>query len=198
MPITLDQLVQDLARAWERVDATAPRSKNYPPGLGAFDEKDLVKRLLEDLHTLDPAAYGGPETREAPYRSGSAGDLCDLCLGHAGAWDWALEVKVARLLRSTGGIEPAAVSHILSPYGESALYDCTKILRFAPTKARGIVIIGYDYPGLPLSALIDDFEVLARRRVSLGTRAEAEFSGSVHPYHRKGCIMAWEVKPLEG
>jgi hypothetical protein len=108
-------------------------------------------------------------------------------------WHWALEVKVARMLRNNGDLEPAAVSHILSPYDDSATRDCLKVLRFTDALRRAVVIIGYDYDEAPLDVLIRDFETLASLRVQLGPRAASQFSGAVHPYHRRGSICGWQM-----
>ena len=189
----LEHITGSLARAWEHVDATGPKNKMYSPGLGPFDERDVVRRLINHLAQSAPEVFGGLAAREVPYaRSGSL-DYCDLCVGRPGAWQWAIEIKVARVFRNNGDLEPSAVSHILSPYEESALRDCVKILAFERVNRRAILIIGYDYPAYPIEVLIEDFETLAMRRVSLGGRVSAAFSGHIHPFHRQGWMFAWEV-----
>src|SRR5262249_10240914 len=108
---------------------------------------------------------------EVPYPLG--GESADMCLGPNGSPEWVLEVKYARMKRSDGRMEEAALSRVLSPYRESALVDCGKVLRFSTALHRAVVIVGYDYPDLPIGPLIADFEALAERRVVLGSRQVA-------------------------
>jgi hypothetical protein len=54
---------------------------------------------------------------------------------------------------NNGDLEPAAVSHILSPYDDSAIRDCLKVLRFTDVVRRAVIIIGYDYERAPLDVL---------------------------------------------
>ena len=94
--------------------------------------------------------------------------------------------------RSDGRLEEAALSRVLSPYRESAL----TVLKFADASRRAVVIVGYDYPDVPLEVLIDDFELLARRRVRLGVRCSAPFRAPEapnHSLHQHGSIVGWEV-----
>ena len=54
---------------------------------------------------------------------------CDLCVGKAVEnWDWAIEVKMLRLLGDNGKPNDNILMHILSPYAahRSALTDCAK------------------------------------------------------------------------
>jgi hypothetical protein len=80
------------------------------------------------------------------------------------------------------------------PLHRSALTDCVKLAAsgFAATKV--VVIVGYNYPDLPLKPAIDAFEVLAARAVDLGPRHEAMFFGLCHPVHNTGAVIAWEVR----
>ena len=43
-----------------------------------------------------------------------------------------------RLVRNNGDIEPSAVGHILSPYEESALIDCEKLLAAPSTTGASL------------------------------------------------------------
>jgi hypothetical protein len=44
--------------------------------------------------------------------------------------------------------------------------------------------------------MLDAFELLARLRVRLVARHAASFDGLVHPYHRRGRVVAWEITSL--
>ena len=163
----LARTARDLARAWEAADAAAPPHPQYGKngrGIGPYEEKPFVAMLHEHLLRLSSDYV---ESRvEVPYPVG--GESADLCIGPTASPDLVLELKYARMKRSDGRMEEAALSRILSPYRESALVDCGKVLRFSTALHRGVVIVGYDYPDLPIEPLIEDFESLATKRVALG------------------------------
>ncbi len=122
---------------------------------------------------------------------------CDLCLGPASAWRWAVEIKMLRILGDNGKANDNILMHILSPYAEhrSALTDCIKLARSPIARRKAILIYGYDADAWPLEPAVDAFEALAATKVSLGPRQAAEFSGLVHPVHSSGRVFAWEVEP---
>lgn len=55
---------------------------------------------------------------------------CDLCVGASSSWDWAIEIKMLRLMGDNGKPNDNMLMHILSPYAgdRSALTDCVKLL----------------------------------------------------------------------
>lgn len=61
---------------------------------------------------------------------------------------------------------------------------------------QAVVVYGFDYPGLAMDPAIEAFEILARRWVTLGTRAMGTYHDLVHPVHRSGRVFGWEVRPL--
>jgi hypothetical protein len=195
----LARIARDLARAWELADASAaphPKFGLNGRGIGPYEEKLFVPMLRAQLVRMD--RYYQSSAVEVPY-PGTA-ETVDLCLGESGSWEWALEFKYARMKRSNGAAEEAALSRVLSPYQESALVDCQKVLRFTTSRFRGVVLVGYDYPDLPLAPLLSDFETLASKRVKLADCASAEFiaspSAEAHSIHAHGSIAAWRVEPL--
>jgi hypothetical protein len=194
----LARLAEDFGRAWELADVVAPLHPVYGAngrGIGPYDEKPFVVMLREQLVGMD--LYYATSAAEVPY-PGTA-ETVDLCLGAPANWDWAVELKYARMKRSNGRLEEAALSRILSPYRESALVDCEKVLRFA-AKCHAVVLVGYDYPDVPIAPLISDFETLAAKRVNLTEFGSAEFIASptadLHSIHSRGLIAAWRVEPL--
>jgi hypothetical protein len=124
---------------------------------------------------------------------------CDLCLGTASSWSWAIEVKMLRLMGDNGKPNDNILMHILSPYKEhrSALTDCDKLRTSALGGRRAVMIYGYDYNGWPMDPAIEAFEILARSQEVLGERHVASFDGLVHPVHRQGRVFAWELLELE-
>jgi hypothetical protein len=195
----LARITRDLARAWDMADAVAPLHPTYGAngrGIGPYDEKPFVLMLREQLVRVD--AYYGTSAAEVSYLGTS--ETVDLCLGSAVGWDWAIELKYARMKRSNGRLEEAALSRVLSPYRESALVDCEKVLRFSPAKRHAVVLLGYDYQDVPLAPLVSDFETLARKRVNLTLFESAEFAASptadLHSIHSRGLIAAWHVEPF--
>jgi hypothetical protein len=83
-----------------------------------------------------------------PYADGTR-QTCDVCLGGLAAEEWAVEVKMLRLMGDNGKLNDNMVMHILSPYPahRSALTDCTKLLASGLGDKKAILIYGYDYPG---------------------------------------------------
>lgn len=167
-------------------------------GIGPYDEKAFVRMLRDQLVTLD----GWYETSAVEVAYPGSTETADLCLGPPGAWEWAIELKYARMKRSNGRLEEAAISRVLSPYQESALVDCEKVVRFNGAQYRSVVVVGYDYPDLPLNPLLSDFETLARKRVDLVEFASAEFvarpTAERHSIHSQGLIAVWRVEPKAG
>jgi hypothetical protein len=198
--IALQQITHDFAQAWQAADARRPVHPRYGIrgyGVGPFEEKPFMRMLHEELVGLRPDIYASRSRLEVFYPESA--ETADLCVGNPGEWEWALELKYARMKRSDGKHEEAALSRVLSPYQESAIVDCAKVLRFLPAMKRAVIVVAYDYDDLPVEPLISDFELLARRRVQLGARQTAHFAAAEdaeHSIHRRGMICAWEVAAL--
>lgn len=88
------------------------------------------------------------------------------------------------------------IMHILSPYPDhrSALTDCSKLAASGLAAHKAILIYGYEHPNRPLGPVIDAFEALASRQVSISERAAAHFGGLIHPVHQNGWVFGWEVQ----
>jgi hypothetical protein len=195
----LDGLVKAFAAGMKAADARAPRAVNqrsgtpYQPGLGPHPEARTVALVMEEIASAAPDGFG--EYRlGVPYAAGSQ-QKCDLCLGTAPQWSWAIEVKMIRMLGENGKPNDNLPTHILSPYPQhrSALTDCGKLLASALAGRKAILMFGYEYEGWPLEPLAAAFETLARRRVALGERRAAAVTGLLHPIHRCGAVLAWEI-----
>jgi hypothetical protein len=89
--VELNQITARLALAWERVDAEAPRNRGYKPGLGPFDERDVARQLSDNLAQYRLDGIGFNAAREIPYGPTSRLNRCDVSIGYAGMWHWAIE-----------------------------------------------------------------------------------------------------------
>ncbi len=201
--ISIDSFVADVAQAIERIDATRPvalnqRSKEpYQPGIGPHTESATVALIMGELRMQHGDRYAAFEVGVS-YPAIKR-QKCDLCLGTAPSWSWAIEIKLFRFLGDNGQPNDNILMHILSPYAEhrSALTDCTKLVRSGLAGRKAIVIYGFDAEDWPLGPAIDAFELLAAARVRLGTRAESRFGGLVHPVHAAGSVFGWEIAERE-
>lgn len=196
----LRDLVAAFAQAIHAVDSLAPIASSsrtgasYRPGIGPHTEAQTVKLVMAHLAHVDPQRYAsyqlgvpyGDDTRQA----------CDVCLGSPAYWEWAIEVKMLRIMGDNGKLNDNMLMHILSPYPahRSALTDCTKLLGSELGIHKAILIYGYDYPDWPMDPAIDAFQALADRRVNLASHAVASFDGLIHPVHQRGRVFGWQVK----
>ena len=197
--MSLTELVSDFASAMERVDAAAPQAVNarsgapFQPGLGPHTEAQTVALVMDELVRTAPAVYRNHQQGVSYPRMPR--QRCDLCLGTPPNWEWAIEIKMIRMLGDNDKPNDNLPTHILSPYPShrSALTDCEKLMSSDLGQRKAILIYGYDYVEYPVDALLDAFETLARQRVTLGERVSAHFGGLIHPVHREGSVSAWEL-----
>jgi hypothetical protein len=153
--------------------------------------------MVAELGSLERERYGDKLHIGIPYR-GLNRQKCDLCIGTRGRFDWAVEIKMLRLMGDNGKPNDNMLMHILSPYAadRSALTDCSKLLAAGPGARKAVVIYGFDYADLPMDPAIEAFEILARCKVQLGPRVSAAYQELVHPVHRAGRVFGWEVGQL--
>jgi hypothetical protein len=202
MVLELQQIVEDVAACIKRVDMRKPTAANartgvpYQPGIGPHPETAAVLLVTTELVEFCPERYRERVCLGVSYPN-SQREKCDLCIGTAASWDWAVEVKMMRLMGDNGKLNDNMLMHILSPYPahRSALTDCPKLLRSGLHGRKAILIYGFDYPGWPMDPAIKAFEALARIEVALGERTEASFANLVHPVHTSGRVFGWEVQP---
>lgn len=191
--LTLGQFVEDLARAIRTADSAAPKHATYMPGIGPHTEKLTLALAMRVLSSELPTIYAD-YSEEVPYPSARR-SKCDLCLGTAPAWQWAIEAKMLRFMGDNGKPNDNILMHILSPYPahRSAVTDGPKLLGSGLAGRKAIVIFGYDYPDWPMDPAIEAFELLAGERVTLGPRQVASYFGLVHPIHVAGRVFGWEL-----
>jgi len=190
----LQAFVIKFAKAIVEVDARRPVWKSYNPGLGAHPETETVRLIASELARMEP--HFGSITLNVSYPANPR-KKCDLVIASP---PWAIEVKMFRLLGDIGKPNDNMIMHILSPYpiDRSALTDCDKLISSGFSGSLGVLIYGFDYPNLPMDPAMEAFEVLAGTRVRLGQRAEARFTGLVHPVHQRGRVFGWEIQPRGG
>jgi len=192
----LAQIVHDFASGMEVADKRRPQASSsstagrlYQPGIGPFREVEAIELTLAELRTLRGGVYAHAGKRRYP---GSRNE-CDLALGELP--DWAIEVKMARLRRDNGDYEDTTTKKILSPYADdrSAVTDCRKLASSGLGERRAILVYGFEDPARPIMWLIEAFELIAARTVTLGPRETAPLKGLVHPVFAAGHVWAWEV-----
>jgi hypothetical protein len=191
----LDVLVKDFARGMAMADAKAPQQvsartgKAYQPGLGPHTESRAVELVMTELAALSPERYAN-YTTGVRYPGPGRVRRCDLVVGQ-----WAVEIKMLRIMGDNGKPNDNMLMHILSPYEQhrSALTDCRKLAQSELGPRKAILIFGYEYEGWPMSPAIDAFERLASADMRLGPRIEAEVEGLIHPIHEKGGTFGWEL-----
>ena len=128
---------------------------------------------MAELKRSRPGRYAGKLQTGVAYSAGR--QKCNLCIGEATEWDWAVEIKMLRLMGDNGKPNDNMLMHILSPYpgDRSALTDCVKLLESGLSGRKAVVIYGFDYPTLPMDPAIEAFETLAHRWVTLGARVRS-------------------------
>jgi hypothetical protein len=101
----------------------------------------------------------------------------------------------SRLRRDNGDYEDTTTKKILSPYPDdrSAVTDCRKLASSGFGERRAILIYGFEDPARPIMWLIEAFELIAARTVSLGPRQTAPLKDLVHPVFAAGHVWGWEV-----
>jgi hypothetical protein len=200
---TLEEIVKDFAICLKIADGKHPQAINvrskdaFKPGIGPHSESDTIELVVTELKLYKPNVYYDRVSTTVPYPEASR-QRCDLCFGSTPLLDWAIEVKMLRMLGDNGKLNDNILMHILSPYSthRSALTDCIKLAGTKLAAKKAILIYGYDHDDWPLVPAIDAFEVLARSRVKLGPRAVADFQDLIHPIHKQGSVFAWEINAL--
>jgi hypothetical protein len=100
----------------------------YQPGIGPHPETQAVELIVSELQQLFPDRYSDVTKTNILYPAGRK--KCDLCIGASPSWEWAVEIKMLRLMGDNGKPNDNMLMHILSPYpaNRSALTDCVKLL----------------------------------------------------------------------
>jgi hypothetical protein len=191
----LAELVLDFATAFKIADALRPQAlshrsgKPHQPGLGPHGENAAVRLVVNQLALSNPGRYS--EAGQVRYPNSRL--TCDLGIGNP--LGWALDVKMLRALGDNGRPDDTYLHEILSPYesDHSALTDSIKLRPSGFVCPKAVLIYGFDYVQRPLEPAIHALEILMRNAGPIGPRREANFADLVHPVHRNGRVLAWEV-----
>ena len=202
MITSISEFVSDFASAIKHVDSKKPvalnaRSKEpYQPGIGPHPEGQTVDLVIEELRTMFPPKYSNKLAIGVPYPDAPR-QKCDVCIGSDPHWDWAIEVKMLRILGDNGKPNDNILMHILSPYAShrSAVTDCEKLASSAIGKRNAILIYGYEAEEYPIRVAIDAFQIIAATYVRMSECTEAGFDNLVHPVHSSGTVFGWEIWP---
>ena len=68
----------------------------YQPGIGPHPETRAVGLIVSELESLFAARYAGVMQTNISFPNGR--QTCDLCVGASPSWDWAIEIKMLRLM----------------------------------------------------------------------------------------------------
>ncbi|MFC1463751.1 MAG: hypothetical protein ACFLMY_02770 [Candidatus Brachytrichaceae bacterium NZ_4S206] len=200
MSIDLPTIVEDFAACIKLADARRPQAVNvrskqpFQAGIGPHSEAQVIKLVTDEMILYQPTRYGNTIAVNVPYPE-SPRQKCDICIGHAPLWDWAIEVKMLRFLGDNGKLNDNILMHILSPYPEhrSALTDCVKLVRTRLGQSKAVLIYGFEHEEWPLDLAIEAFEVLAKSKIGMSRRYVAEFDDLIHPIHKRGKVFGWQL-----
>ena len=123
MTLPLEELVQDLANGIKLADSGHPVAVNsrtkavFQAGIGPHSETETVRLVMRELAQVKPELYGHYRVG-VPYPH-SVRQKCDLCFGLSPDWEWAIELKMLRLLGDNGKLNDNMLMHILSPYPQT-------------------------------------------------------------------------------
>jgi len=198
--VELNSLVSVLADLMHRADGRRPVATNarsgaaYQPGLGPHSESKALSLAIYELELSD-SKLAAAISREVPYPN-ERRRKCDLVVGS----EWAIEVKMLRMIGDNGKPNDNMLMHILSPYPahRSAVTDCAKLLGSGLPGRKAVVIFGYDHEDWPMEVATAAFEVLAARTAQLVASSPVTFGPLVHPVHHTGVVQGWEVLPVAG
>jgi hypothetical protein len=116
-------LVTDFARGIEAADSQAPVASNsrtgvsYQPGIGPHAEAQTVKLVMAHLADADPERYASHRLG-VPCADGTR-QACDVCLDGPEPWEWAIEVKMLRLMGDNGKL-------VLPRLGDQEIQDAAQ------------------------------------------------------------------------
>jgi hypothetical protein len=195
MRVELPQIVADFSIGLREADALRPQAvsfrsgKEYQPGIGPHGENSAVQLVLTQMRRLRPGSY--ESTRPVSY-PGSR-QKCDIGIGDP--LEWVIEVKMARAFGDNGKLDDTYLKDLLSPYesDHSALSDARKLRESGFDCRKAILVYGYEYPGRQLKPLVVALETLLKLTGPVAERAEQKFTELIHPIHREGLVIAWEI-----
>jgi hypothetical protein len=186
MRIELERVIADVATALVGIDRCGVPFKQFQLGVGPYGEPKLVSSIARHLNTLPPY-NASVKTKRTP----------DLLIPD----QWALEFKLARPFGDNGKEAENWSVNLLHPYegNVSLIGDCLKLQSLGGAERKAAVVVGFEHtpPKIPLSPLIDAFELVATKiaGVTIGRRVQVSQANLSHPVHQQFLIAAWEILP---
>ncbi|WP_226042822.1 transcriptional regulator [Natrinema sp. DC36] len=190
----LDQFARDIASVIPQIDTTAEH-RRWQPGIGAFDEKVQIERILEHLEQQS-THYADTRTE---VRYPNSDQRCDIILDRDGV-QIPIEAKLLRFYRDNGDLEPAAYSTVYSLFSNSLVADAQKLAASEFETSRGLLGLYYEPADEVPSSM--DAPKLAEKvtrdvdywyDLTLTTQTIAEFTDLRHPVHQQGAVITWEL-----
>src|SRR5215217_7361777 len=142
--LSLSQVVDDFAEAFEAVDATQPqgssRTRTYRPGIGPLTELEALNRSLRQLQVdMQRTDY----ENSSPERYPNSRQECDLVIPD----QWAIEFKLLRPFGDNGKEAEHWSENVLHPYpgNVSSIGDCSKLIESGFTERKAIIVFGYEH-----------------------------------------------------
>ena len=114
----LERVVNDFAACISTIDARRPVASNarsgvaYQPGIGPHPEAAAVTLIAAELPAMHPDLYAHGVHTGVRYPA-ERRQRCDVCLGTEPNWEWAIEVKLLRLLGDNGKLNDQMLTHLL-------------------------------------------------------------------------------------
>lgn len=198
--LTLEHIVTDIAQAIKEVDSGCPQCKDWPPGIGAFPEREMVRMAVEHLRERH-AAYASARLEENYPAAGRA--RCDLFI----PGEWAIEFKQSGIFVSRGMEYDNWSRTLLHPFlgiadgvAKSLAGDAIKLMcsEFAEKKAVILLAFEHEPEDIDIELPLRMFEHGARELmgIPLGSRCVAQVKGLVHPHQQQLKVLGWPVGEL--
>ena len=194
----LADLVELFAEGLVAADSRRPVAQNtrsgyaFQPGIGPHSESITVGLVMDEIRRRKTEFQVSGLATGVSYPE-AARQKCDLVVGDP--YEWAIEIKMLRILGDNGKANDNMLMHILSPYSShrSALTDCAKLAKSSLAPKKAILIYGYEATDYLLETAISAFEATAGLNHLLGPRTQRDFDGLVHPVHSAGSVFAWQL-----
>lgn len=198
--LTLDQLVADVAMAIKAVDGGCPQCKDWPPGIGAFPEREMVRMAIEHLRGGN-GAYAQARLEENYPAAGRA--RCDLLL----PGDWAIEFKQSGIFVSRGMEYDNWSRTLLHPFlgiadgvAKSLAGDAIKLMCSGFVEKKAVILLAFEHDpeDVDIELPLRMFEYGARELIGipLGSRITALAKELVHPHQQQLKVLGWQVGEL--
>lgn len=198
--LDLEKIVVDLAEAFKAVDTKKPQCKQWPSGIGAFPEREMVRLALEHLRHQG-VDYNSALLEENYPAAGRA--RCDLVI----PGEWAIEFKQSGVFVSNGMENDNWSRTLLHPFlgvkdgvAKSLVGDAIKLMcsGFPEKKAIILLVFEHEPEDIDIELPLGMFEYGARHLIGipLGPRISHSMRSLVHPHHQQLKVFGWQIDEL--